>query len=206
MRGDLTFEDACASTFVAADLLRNWIDDAIASVGTRRAVYEKLGKIKTVAKMFVLPGGALACLRLHDREAPFGEKSGYWSSAIQLADLADGEVILNYSRLGCRIEEIDIVFPRLCLPPQFAGSETETSRFSVELELNFKRKTAKFRFARPSKIQTQEGPLTAIRFVLPAPLIGTVLLSVDDASERLFNIEFSHADQTLPQHLFAPEA
>ena len=128
MRGDLTFEDACASTFVAADLLRNWIDDAIASVGSRRAVYEKLGKIKTVAKMFVLPGGALACIRLHDREAPFGEKSGYWSSAIQLADLADGEVIL-------------------CLPPQFAGSETETSRFSVEMELDFRDKeTAEIQF------------------------------------------------------------
>jgi hypothetical protein len=202
MRGDLTFEDACASTCVAADLLRNWIDDAIASVGSRRAVYEKLGKIKTVAKMFVLPGGALACIRLHDREAPFGDKSGYWSSAIQLADLADGEVILNYSRLGCRIEEIDIAFPRLCLPPQFAGSETETSRFSVEMELNFRDKeTAEIQFDSSPGLTLfyfdcdSEGTRTKQIIYVAPPAVGTAVIAFRE--EKLCCIELIGFDCAL---------
>lgn len=205
IKGDLTIEDVCASTSVAADVLQSWIDDAIASVGSRRAVYEKLGKIKACANMFVFPGGSLACIRLHDREELHGAKSDYWSSAVQLADLADGEVIFSFSSSRCRLEEIDIVFPRLCLPPQFAGNETETSKFSVEMELDFKRKTAKIRFARPDRIQTQNGPLSSIRFVMPPPLVGTVFLSVDDASRRLYNIEISHANKSLPVQYFAPD-
>lgn len=190
---------------MAADIVRSWIDDAVASVGSRRAVYEKLRKIRTRVNMFVLPGGALACIRLHDSEASLGEKSDYWCSSVQLADQADGEVILNYSLSQCRLEEIDIVFSHLCLPHELAGNETETAKYPVEMELDFKRRTAKIRFARPDKIQLQGGPLSGVSFVLPPPLIGTVLLSIDITSGRLYNIEISHADQILPERFFAPD-
>ena len=205
LKGDITLEDACASTAVAPVIVRDWINDAIASVGSRRAVYEKLGTIKTRVNMFVLPGGALACIHLHEREAALGKKSDYWCSPVQLADFADGEVILNYSRNGCKLEEIDIAFSHLCLPPKFAGSETGISQYPIEMELNFKRKTAKIRFARPDKIQFQGGPLSGVRFALPPPMIGTVLLSIDNTSKRLYNIEIFHADEILPERFFAPD-
>lgn len=205
LKGDITLEDVCACTSVAPVVVRDWIKDAIASVGSRRAVYEKLAKIKTRVNMLVLPGGSLACIYFHEREAVLGEKSDYWCSPVQLADHTDGELILNYSRNKCKLEEIDIAFSHLCLPPKFAGSETSISQYAVEMELNFKRKTATIRFARPDKIQFQGGPLSSVGFVLPEPLIGTVLVSIDNTSKRLYNIRISHADQILPAHFFAPD-
>lgn len=134
IKGDITLEDVCANTSVAPDIVQNWINDVIPAVGSRRSIYEKLGKIKTQVNMFVLPGGTLACINLHEKEKALGEKSTYWCSAIQLKDLADGEVILNFSRHGCRLEEIDIAFSHRCLPLKFEGSETGLSKYSIEME------------------------------------------------------------------------
>jgi hypothetical protein len=205
LKGDVTLADVCAEQRVAAEVVQGWVDDAVATVGSLRQVYEKLGKVKTRVSMFLLPGGALSCIRFHDQDVPLGEKSDYWCSSVPLSDLADGELILNYSRSECRLEEIDIAFSNLCLPTRFVGSETETTEYSVEMELDFKYKTGKIRFARPDKIQFQGEPLTSIRFVLPAPLDGDVWLAVDHSSRRLYNIKISKADQCLPERFFTPD-
>lgn len=204
IKGDITLEDVCANTSVAPDIVQNWINDVIPAVGSRRSIYEKLDKIKTQVNMFVLPGGTLACINLHEEEKALGEKSTYWCSAIQLKDLADGEVILNFSRHGCRLEEIDIAFSHRCLPLKFEGSETGLSKYSIEMELNFKYNHAKIRFARPDKIQIQNEHMRGLMFALPPPLNGRVLFSIDYTNGRIHSIEISPADQILPENYFPP--
>lgn len=204
LKGDITLEDVCASTSFAPAVVQNWINEVTANAGSRRSIYEKLGKIKTQVKMSVLEGGALACIHLHEKNKTLGEKSDYWCSAIQLEEIAYGEMILNFSSTGCRLEEIDIAFSHRCLPQKFEGSESGLSEYSVEMELNFKYNRAKIIFARPDEIQIQNEQMRGLVCMLPPPLNGRIYTSIEYTNRRIYSIEISPADQILPEHYFAP--